>query len=556
MVYVKKFRRKGRVELKCKPSDHFREKKDIPSEVVQQSGEPVAAVSPSSNPVVNENALAMAIRKAKTNLVLFRRIVLSNGEQEVAPAAFHHEWSDILLEGKENVAIEGFRESGKDQILRAFRQYVCMFPNRKRCYIVVIRNNDTQATKDIESTGAELFSNPLLKARVKKTLKKTANVISLEIEGDAGLITVTIEGYGKGASIRGLANVDKRPDILIANDLQDLEDSQSDAVLEKDWNWFLSDVMFLGQYTRIFLIGNNLGDKCIIERVMTNHLDLGFKTYRIPIMSMAEDGTTVSTWGSKYTVEAIMKERQSYERMGKLDIWLRERMCLSAADETRLFHESDYRYFTASLCPKIAASARHVIATLDPASSKKDTSCFRAISVVAVMEDGHWYLMDMPYGRWDSAELINMMFDVVMKWGIRSFGVEKGMQYQTLEPFIVKEMTRRNCRFNLQPLEHGKLGSKSERISMLQPRFKSGSVWFPQDANWLVELKMELAGVVRAGTQTQLKSAYADLMDSLAMVEQMVTTPLTGVPAKFDGQAKKMMPRRALMGLNGNASLN
>jgi predicted phage terminase large subunit-like protein len=500
---------------------------------------------------VDEKALEMAIRKAQENLVQFRRIILLNGEYEVKAPFFHYEWSEFLLNGSGHIAIEGFRESGKDQILRAFRQYRLMFPSKSACYIVIIRNNDTQATKDIEATSNEFLSNPLIKARVKKVLKKTANILVVEIEGyDGGKFTVTFEGYGKGASVRGLANVDKRPDILICNDLQDLEDASSDAVMEKDWNWFLSDVMFLGQYTRIFLIGNNLGDKCIIERVMSPAAsDLGFKCYRIPIMSKNEAGEDISNWDTKYTVEAILKERASYERLGKLDIWLRERMCLSASDETRLFKEADYKYFTAALCPKIAASARHIIATLDPASSKKDTSCFRAITVAAVMEDGHWYLLDMPYGRWDSAGLVDQIFAVVQRWGIRSFGVEKGMQLQTLEPFIVKEMSRRNIRFHLQPLEHGKLGSKAERIAMLQPRFKTGSVWFPEGADWLTELKAELAGVVRAGTQTQIKSAYADLMDSLAMVEQMVTTPLTGARADYSGFRNriKAVPNRALM---------
>lgn len=44
----------------------------------------------------------------------------------------------------------------------------------------------------------------------------------------------------------------------------------SDSVLEKDYNWFLSDIVFLGKKSRIFMIGNNLGESCLIERVIAN----------------------------------------------------------------------------------------------------------------------------------------------------------------------------------------------------------------------------------------------------------------------------------------------
>jgi hypothetical protein len=50
----------------------------------------------------------------------------------------------------------------------------------------------------------------------------------------------------------------------------------SETVLEKDYNWFLSDIAFLGKKCRIFMIGNNLGEACLIERVINNKEYLGF----------------------------------------------------------------------------------------------------------------------------------------------------------------------------------------------------------------------------------------------------------------------------------------
>jgi predicted phage terminase large subunit-like protein len=429
----------------------------------------------------------------------------------------------MLLNGTDHTAIEGFRESAKDQIVnRAFPLHCIMFPSVHRSFIVFIRNNDTQATRSIEEIENEALTNPFIRSCIKKIIKKTANAFIVVVNDGTRDITVRFEGYGKGASIRGLATFDKRPDIIIANDLQDMEDSQSDKIQEDDWNWFLSDVKFLGQYTRIFLIGNNLGEKCIIERIFADPASVKFSTMRVAI---CDDAMQNSTWAAKYPIAEIVKEREDYTRIGKLDIWLRERMCIAVSDENRVFLESDFQYYNPSLAERLSFDGT-VIATLDPASSKNVESCLRAITVLSVMPDGHWYTLEMPYGRWDSVELIDKMFQMVIKWGIRSFGVEKGQLQQFLEPFLYKEMTRRNIRFSLIPLEHGKMGSKLQRILMLQPRFKCKSMWFPDNAYWLAELKSELAGV----TRTQIKSMFIDMVDSLAMCEQMVKIPLSGDP--------------------------
>jgi len=488
---------------------------------------------------MNAKDLATAIIKARDNLVNFRKIILKNGQNEVGPADFHYKWSELLLNGKQNVAIEGFRESAKDQIVnRSFPLYCLLFPQEDRNYIVIIRNNDTQAVKSLDAIHTEAISNPIISERIKKVVKKAANLVRYELDYKGKTITVTIEAYGKGASIRGLANIDKRPDIIICNDLQDLEDSKSDTVQEKDWEWFLSDVKFLGQVTRIFLIGNNLGERCIIERVFADPKNTGFECHRVKI---CDDNMESPTWPEKYTIEAISAERREYDNLGQLPIWLRERLCLAVSDATRIFLDSDYMYYSKGTIEHIVGSAQEVFATLDPASSPKIESCFRAIIVNARMKDGHWYITDVPFGRWDSVELMDKMFDTVKKYGIRRFGIEKGHFKQILEPFIYKEMTRRNIRFNIIPIEHAKVGSKLERIKMLQPRFKAKSIWFPEGAEWLPELKSELAGV----TNKEIKSLYIDLVDALAMCEQMDTN--LDFCVTHPESRERNLPRRALV---------
>ena len=483
---------------------------------------------------MDNDKLKNAIRVGSRNLVNFRKIFLQVGEDECKPAPFHYAWSDILLNGEGNDAIEGFRESAKTQyVLRAFLQYSFAFPSKDRDYIVLIKKNTRLAQAKLKEIIQEYLSNPLLKHNLVKILEQSGDVFSVDVKNPDGSIrNIRIEAYGKGSAIRGLANVDRRPKIVIIDDPQDLEEATSDTVSETDWDWFLGDVKFLGQYCRIFIIGNNLGERCILERIAANKDALNFRFSRMPIHT-----NNIPAWSAKYTIEDIEKEKADYERIGKIDIWLRERMCVAVGEENRTFNPDDFRYFNKDLCERKAGECNRFI-TLDPAANTKDTSCYRAMVVNCVDEDDNWFIVDVPYGRWDSVELIDIIFEKVVQWDVKEFGIEKGQMRDVLEPILYREMPKRNVYFNLIPIEHQRVGSKLDRIKMLAPKFRSHSLWFPEGADWLPEMKSELAGVTREA----IKSLYIDLVDALTMQFQIAKKPYkTG--RSMDSIKHRSLPR-------------
>lgn len=458
------------------------------------------------------------LKKIKSNLVNFRYVVLSNdSENELKSPYFHYDLSDLLLENKNHVAIEMFRESGKSSYaLRTFPLYAMAYPKKERDYIVIIKQNQRVASNKLKELIDEYLNNPLVQHNLVEIKEQNANAFSVDVKNEKGeIVNVRIEAFGKGAGIRGLSNQDRRPKIIILDDIQDHDDSRSETITETDWNWFLSDIIFLGKKSRIFLIGNNLGEKCVIERVIKNATELKFEAIKIPIMI---DGK--STWEEKQSVKDIERERDSYAKMGKLDIWYAEKMCQALAQESKIFHEDDYRYYSPQRKEDLIQRC-NVYACLDPASSTNPSACYRAITITGVDADNYWFLLDCKYGRWDSSETIDKIFDVVLKFRLKNFYIEKGWYVQVIEPFLTKEMQRRNIFFNVIPLEHAKQGSKLERIKLLQPRFKAHTIYFPDTADWLGEFKAELAGV----TKDEIKSEYIDCVDALAMTEQVALPP-------------------------------
>lgn len=461
---------------------------------------------------------------ASKSLVDYRHVILTNDiKREVEPAPFQYEISDSLLFGDQDEAIEAFRESAKTQlVLRAYPHYCLTFPAWNRSYIVIIANNKTRARERLSDIEREFDSNPMICPNVKKIHSKSSERFCLDIENSEGkIINVLMVAVGKGENIRGMVSMDRRPDIVIADDIQDKEDARSEVVLTRDWKWWKSDVEFLGQHTRIFLIGNNLGESCVIEQVIEGSPRNGYKVRRIPILDEHDE----IAWPDKYTREEIIKEKNTFIAEGELDIWLMERMCTAVNDETRLFREEDYNYYSPGSINKVMENC-NVYMNLDPASSKEMTACFRAFVVVAVDAKDNWFIVDIPFGRWDTTETLEIMFDKVKQYHLPDVGIEKGWYEQIVESVIKEKQARKKSYFNVVKLEHSKMGSKHERIKALQPRVKAGRLWLPEERDdnreWLNELKSELAGV----TRTAIKSKFIDLVDCLAMHLQTAEAPV------------------------------
>lgn len=440
---------------------------------------------------------------AMNSLVAFREAFMP-APDDVCPAKFHGEWSDILLRGKGHFAIEAFRESAKTQIvIRANLLHALTFPQPGRTFLVVICATQRTASKKLAEVSREFQTNREMNGLVEKIREDSG--LALEVVYRTGE-TVRIEAYGKGAAVRGLSWGAKRPDLVIIDDPQDAEDARSETVTDTDWDWFLSDVLFLGRDTRIFLIGNNLGERCIIERVMGAAQDFGFTARRIPIL----DGHGHSAWPDKWPADKIQEERDVFARQGKTDIWFREKMCQAISPESQKFKREYFKYYDG-----VNTAGMSIYTTVDLAVSQKKNADYSAIVTVGVNSENHWFVLDVEYGRYDPTTTMDAIFSAYEKWRPLAVGIETVAYQAALKHFLEKEMPKRNLFFRITELKAEK--KKELRIDAMQPRFAVGSVWFRRGALWLDKLEGELLAYPNG--------AHDDVIDALAYMEQIAAVP-------------------------------
>lgn len=413
-------------------------------------------------------------QEARKSLIDFYRIILSDDEY-CDPADFHWRLSDILLEDTKHFAIEAFRESAKSSyVLKSFPLHRLVYPKEKQRYIVLIKANQELASAKLQEIADEYLSNPVLNFNLKEVRKNSAKVFEVTVF-DPEPITIRIEAYGKGSSIRGLSWGNLRPQIILCDDIQDLEDSESDAVQRKDWNWFLSDIMFLAKTGRIFLIGNNLGEKCILERIM-NDTNLDFEKMRISAIAEGK-----STWPSKFTLEELEREKMQYTSLGKLDIWYRERMCQAISDEMRDFKKEYFKYWSFD---DFQFREQNNIGNLDYyiavdlAISQKEKADDTVVCVVGKEQHSpNWYIMDFIGGKLDPLQTIDAIFTLYEKYRPLKVGIESVAYQKALLYFVQEEQRKRGVYFNVDEIKTSQ--KKEDKIRGLQPMYKAGVIFHP-----------------------------------------------------------------------------
>lgn len=432
--------------------------------------------------------------------------------KDVPSAKFHYQWSEILLNGNCHYAIEGFRESAKTQyVMRAFPLYCLTYPSDDLDFIVLISSDEDTAHSKLKGIKDEYKTSDALSSGLVEILEDnetTFEVLVKEYKGSE-VVNVRIQVFGKGSTIRGLEDKGRRPKICILDDVQDKKSMESDSILRKDLKWFLGDVIFLGEDCRIFMIGNNLGEKCLIEQVFADAENLQFKTDRITALDVETE--SISTWPEKVGAQKLLDERRRYQNMGQLDVWYRERMCKATSPDDQRFKKEMFRYYDPLQVPK----GMNIYTTVDLAISQDKRADFSVVCTVGVTKENHWFVLDMDYGRWKPDEIMDAIFRAASKWRPLEVGWEKVAFQAVIGHLIEKEMPERGIFFRSKGLMAER--RKEFRIEMLAPRFSTGTIWFPREARFLEELENELLSFPTG--------IHDDLIDALAYVEQLALVP-------------------------------
>ncbi|MFA6006901.1 MAG: hypothetical protein WC764_04240 [Candidatus Paceibacterota bacterium] len=405
-------------------------------------------------------------------------------------------YDDLQDSDNQFLEILGFRGCTKSTIITHFFIVWSIITGRSR-YPLLIADTDKQANRYLYNIRAELEQNELL-IQDFGAFKPEMGADNDEWQKTTIVLPkyrARISAHSNGGNIRGLRHLEIRPDLVVCDDIENIEETRQKEQRDKLYRWFKSDVMQVGdRKTRYILLGNLLhsdGLMCRIEREIADGKIKGlFKRY--PIID--EEGKSI--WTGKFSnMESLDIERR---KLGE-KTWIRESLLKIVPEDGQVIHDDWIRYFK-----KIPEGfvPTGFGAGVDLAISKRETADYTAIVPgIAGLLDGKpkiYIGKRITNLRLSMAETIDACKTLAnLKPGMRFFVEQVGYQAAAVE-----EMKRKWLA--VDPL--APISDKKARLEAVAGYVRDGTVEFPDEA--ADDLVIQLT---HFGTE-----AHDDLVDAFA----------------------------------------
>ncbi len=276
--------------------------------------------------------------------------------------------------------------------------------------------------------------------------------------------TCIFRALGSDQQVRGTLIRNKRPQIVVIDDIEDLDNTKVSQQGGLD-EWFMGSLMKAFDSTRhvCIFIGNMIRKTSLLARLAKE------KEWNPTVFGcLVRDRVTNELrplWIGKHTVEALLKEYRYYKRMGTGHMWEAEMMNLTQ-DEILTNDLSKVVMPPMPMPEDLEAGCL----CLDPAFGLKGWNDYSAITVHARIKGvGIPVIIDSWYGRVKEDVIFDMLLELSMKWGISTWCIESVAAQQLLIPYFTLLMQVRKLNENVitfLPLQSGKQAKPSRILAM------------------------------------------------------------------------------------------
>lgn len=458
-------------------------------------------------------------------------------EAKTKTPRFHIDTLNLVEERYRFTAIVVFRGASKTTINNKAYVSTEIFFNHEP-YTQVVSKDSNKAMKFVRDIR-KLFEAMMLRGfAVTRGEVWKDDYFEVIIDGHKKCV---VEAIGAGEDPRGNTADFQRPTLIVIDDLESkvgkypIGNAKS---REKLANWFDDDLKPGLHPTkgRMIFLGTILHKDSLLNRCLH---DPEWAKIVVPII---KDGK--SAWPSRFSVEEILRVRDSYARRGKLSNFSREYMNRPVADEKILFKEEYFKYFShvefesepeqrviknpLKSINILIKKPRYIvfndgtkldlrtcsIYTTEDVASGSETGDRTAIVTCAYDGLGNRYVLEVKSGHWDPFEKGVYSIETYLTWKPLYFGIEKGGMQNDFHSSIEVLQLEEDVRIPVVGLSHGGI-NKNIRIGNMQPSFVSGNTWFnASDAN-TATLESQLSSF-----DMETDSSEDDEMDALAYQEK------------------------------------
>ena len=437
--------------------------------------------------------------------------------------------------GKEALAAP--RGNAKSTITSLIFPLWCIVGSRRK-FIVIISDTTDQAEDFLEQIKGELEINDRLLEDFPEICGTGRTWKASKIVTKNG---IAIRCCGKRKRLRGARHGNRRPDLVICDDLEDDENIDSPEQREKDRKWFFKAVMKIGgRYTVFIVVGTILHYESLLARLLARP---GWRGKKWKAVIKWSSSNFWEKWEELFTsrcVDAEKKAEKFFEKHkrvmleGTKVLWPESEsyyylMTMRVSDgpaffdsekqnepvnpDDCLFQEEWFQFVSE---PVSIHKKSQFYCAVDPSmgssSRKGDPS---AIIVGCVNPNGIIDIIEADIQKRHPDSIMEALFDYHKKFRFEKISIEEVQFQQLFKDQVLKEGTRRKI---YPPVEGVRpINDKTLRISKLQPHIKNGLIRFRKNQSILLDQLKYFP-----------KASHDDGPDALEMLFNLISTGFHG----------------------------
>lgn len=451
-------------------------------------------------------------------------LLQKNYDGAVESPECHMEWWELCCSKHPKVAIAAPRRHAKSTaITGAYVLASVLF--RDRSYVIVLSDTITQATQFLGDIKRELIDNDKIVSLFGITgfEKDTEDDVIVNFSDGH---QVRISAKGSEQKMRGLKWKNKRPDLIVGDDLENDEIVLNKDRREKFKRWFYGALIpCLSSNGVIRVVGTILHEDSLLSNLMPSIWHKHTKQTPLKIFSTDTrspwhsvkyrahtDDFSKILWPQKYTKEWFEAEQADFRSRGISDVYSQEYLNEPIDDNIAYFKRNDFHALTQDDKKK---GLNYYIAA-DLAISKEETADYSVFVIAGMDEHRTIHVKNVIRERLDAREIVDMILSLHDVYRPDIFGIEEMQVSKSIGPFLREEMIKTGKYVNLFPLKHGGK-DKISRARSIQGRMRAGGVRFDKGGDWYPTFEDELCKFPR-GTKDDQVDAFAYLgimLDSL-----------------------------------------
>ena len=318
-------------------------------------------------------SLAEAVQLGAEDSAFYSKFFFPRTVRQEIPEFHKRVWAGLEAPRQRYVGIEIFRDGAKTSLTR-------LFTSKRIAYgvshtIMMVSKAEAHAVRSVRWLKRQVQYNTLWAEAFQLRPGSKWSEGEIEIIHGVDEYPIYVVAVGMTGQIRGINLDDFRPDLIVADDVDDEESAGSPDQRTKSAN------LFFGALAQSLSAPTEASDPRLVLLATPQDKDDIIETCRKDphwnvIVHSCFDERGESVWPEKFPTDFLKAEKESYIARNQLAVWMREKECKLVSNEM-----ASFRVEWLQQIDVLPANIRWMIA-MDPASSDDPAAAEFAIVLV------------------------------------------------------------------------------------------------------------------------------------------------------------------------------